>query len=150
MYHAVAHQAGFISKSGRGDKVTSNVLRQLVCKVMDKYPHIHMEDGLSVIQWLEKRQTILDPSEWVGDLELHLLAIGLKRDIAVITSMGNGISTYARRYPCWAKPTQKMRGDIFISLACDNLFKWWQAAVPSPLLLIFNGFNHYDSTLFLL
>jgi len=63
MYHAVAHQAGFISKSSRGDKVTSNVLEQLVSKMMDECPHVRMEDGLSVIQWLEKRQTILDEEE---------------------------------------------------------------------------------------
>ena len=147
MYHAVAHQAGFINRSSRGDKVINNVLRQLVSKMMDECPHVRMEDGLSVIQWLEKRQTILDPSEWGGDLELRLLAIGLNRDIAVITIVDNGKSTYARRYPCEAKPTQKMRGGIFTPLACDNLFKWWQEAVPSPLLLIYNGFNHYDSTL---
>jgi len=83
---------------------------------MGKYPHIRMEDELSVIQWLEKRQTILDPSEWGGDLELCLLAIGLKQDIAVITSMK---SIYARRYPCEAKPTQ-MSGGIFIPLVYDN------------------------------
>ena len=147
MYHAVAHQADFISKSSRGDKFTSNLLRQLVCKMMDECPHVRKEDGLSMIQWLEKRQTVLDPSEWGGDLELRLLAIGLKRDIAVITSVDNGKGTYyARRYPCEPKPSQKMRGGIFIPLTCNELFKWWQVAVPSPLVLIFNGFNHYDST----
>ena len=124
MYHAVAHQAGFLSKYSRGDKFTSNLLRQLVCKMMDECPHVRKEDGLSMIQWLEKRQTVLDPSEWEGDLELCLLAIGLKRDIAVITSVDNGKGTYARRYPCEPKPSQKMRGGIFIPLTCHELFKW--------------------------
>ena len=100
-----------------------------------------------MIQWLEKKQSVFDPSEWGGDLELRLLAIGLKRDIAVITSVQKGESSFARRFPCEAKLSQKMRGGIFIPLTCYELFEWWQVTVPSPLLLIYNGFNHYDSTL---
>jgi len=87
---------GFISKSSRGDRGTNNLLRQIVQKMMNECPHVCMEDGLSFIQWLEKKQTVLDPSEWGGNLELHLLAIGLKRDIVVITSVDNGESSYAR------------------------------------------------------
>ena len=84
LYHAVAHQAGFIPKSSRGDRVTSNFLRQTVSKIMDEFPHVRMEDGLSHIHWLEKKQAVLDPSEWGGDLEFCLPAIGLKRDIVMI------------------------------------------------------------------
>jgi len=36
MHHAVAHQAGFISKSSRGDRATSNLLRKIVWKMMDE------------------------------------------------------------------------------------------------------------------
>ena len=147
LYHAVAHQAGFIPKSSRGDRVTSNLLRQLVYKMMDECPHVRTEDGLSFIQWLERKQAILDPSEWGGDLELRLLAIGLKRDIIVITSVDNSESSYAKRFPCEPEPSQKMRGGIFIPLSCNDLCSWWQCTMPSPLLLIFNGYNHYDSTL---
>ena len=50
-----------------------------------EYPAVRLEDGLSTTQWLQKKQTILDPAEWGGDLELCLLAIGLKRNIMVIT-----------------------------------------------------------------
>lgn len=64
----------------------------------------------------------------------------------MITSVDNGGSSYARRFPCEVKPSQKMRGGIFIPLTCDELCRWWQLAIPSPLLLIFNGYNHYDST----
>ena len=46
---------------------------------MTDYPAIQLEDGLSVIQWLETKQGVLDPTEWAGDLEIRLLAIGLKR-----------------------------------------------------------------------
>ena len=58
-YHAVAHQAGFIPKSSRGDRVTSNLLRQMVRK-MDECPYVCMEDGLLLIQWLERKETVLD------------------------------------------------------------------------------------------
>jgi len=85
LYHAVAHQAGFIPKSSRDDRVTSNLLRQLFCKMMDEHPNVCMEDGLSYLQWLERKQSVMNPSKWGGDLELRLLAIGLKRDIVVIT-----------------------------------------------------------------
>ena len=39
-------QVLFVSLS-RGDKVTSNLLRQIVCKMMDECLHVCMEDGLS-------------------------------------------------------------------------------------------------------
>lgn len=70
----LAHQAGFICKSSRGDHVTSNLLRQLVWKMMNECPHVCIEDGLSFVQWQEKKQTVLNPTEWGGDLELRLLA----------------------------------------------------------------------------
>lgn len=57
------------------------------------------------------------------------------------------VRSYARRYPCKAKPEQKMRGGIFISLTSDEFCRWWQETVPSPLLILFNGRNHYDSVL---
>ena len=53
--------------------------------MMDAFPHVCLEYGLSVIQWLEKKQ-----NAWGGDLELHLLTIGLKRDIVVIPSVNCG------------------------------------------------------------
>ena len=147
LYHAVAHQAGFIPKSSRGDRVTSNLLRQLVLKMMEKHPHVCMEDGLSSLQSLERKLAVTNPSEWGGDLELRLLAIGLKRDIVVVTSVDNREGSYARQFPCAPTPSQKMRGGIFIPLSCDELCSWWQCTAPSPLLLLFNGCNHYDSTL---
>ena len=65
---------------------------------MDECPHVRMEDGLKgKLLWILQNGG--------GDLELHLLAIGLKRDIAVVTALENG-STYARKYPCKAKPEQ--------------------------------------------
>ena len=61
LYHAVAHQAGFIPKSSRSDRVTSNFLRQMVSKTMDEFRHVRMEDGLSLIHWLEKSKLFWIP-----------------------------------------------------------------------------------------
>ena len=114
---------------------------------MNECPHVCLEDGLSFIQLLERKQTILDPSEWGGDLELSLLDIRLKRDIVVITSVDNSESSYAKRFPCEPEPSQKIRGGVFIPLSCNDLCGLWQCTIPSPLLLIFNGYNHYAFTL---
>ena len=56
----------------------------------------------------------MNPSEWGGNLEVHLLAIGLKQDIVVIITVDHGEGNYAKRYPCALKPSQKMRECIFI------------------------------------
>ena len=47
LYHTIAHQVVFIPPSSRGDRVTSNVLRQLVCKMIYECPHVCMQDWLS-------------------------------------------------------------------------------------------------------
>ena len=47
LYYTVAHQAGFIPKSSRGDRVSSILLRQMVHKIMDKYPHVLMEETVA-------------------------------------------------------------------------------------------------------
>ena len=76
----------------------SNYLRHLVVKTMTEHPDVCLEDGLSMTQWLEKKQKNLNLSEWGGDLEVCLLAIALHRDIVVLTSGTDG--SYARRFPC--------------------------------------------------
>ena len=114
--HAVTHQAGFISKSSRGDKNISRQLHQLTVSMMVKYPDVCAEDGLTSTQWLQKKIVVQDPTEWGGDLELCLLVVGLKRDIVVITASDNCSCCYARRFPCQPPPIPKMRGGIFIPL----------------------------------
>ena len=54
--------------------------------------------------------TILQPSEWGGDLELRLLAIGIQRDIILVTSDGFD-SRLVSHHP----------GGIFISQTCNEL-----------------------------
>jgi len=142
----VAHQAGFISKNSRGDATISSQLRQLALNMMTKHPAVHVEDGLTTVQWLQKKMTILEPSEWGGDLELRLLAIGIQRDIVVVTS-DSFDCCYARRFPCQTPPLPKMKGGIFIPLTSDELCQQWNSMKPTPLLLMYNGHNHYNSTL---
>jgi len=48
LYHSVAQQAGFITKTSCGDKVVSNHLRQVVYKMMNEHPCVRLEEGLSV------------------------------------------------------------------------------------------------------
>lgn len=110
LYHSVAHQAGLINKCSRGDRNISGSLHQLTLNMMISYPEVRAEDGLTKIQWLQKKMTVLDSAEWGGDLEVRLLAIGMKRDIVVITTASNGCSCYARKFPCQPPPLPKMRG----------------------------------------
>ena len=97
-----------------------------------------------IIQWLQKQQAILDPAEWGSDLELRLLAIGLKGDIMVITEVHDG-STYVRHFPSKPLPIPKMRGGNFIS--SNKLCSQWASLNPTPLLVVYNGHSHYDSNL---
>jgi len=46
---------------------------------------------------VKKRQDVLNNNCWGDDLDVRLMAIGLKRVIVVITALLDG-STYARRY----------------------------------------------------
>ena len=145
LFHAIAHQAGFIEQTSQGNPIISNHLRFLVVKTMTEHPDVRLEDGLSVTQWSERKQKILNVSEWGGDLEIRLLAIALHRDIVVLTCDTDG--SYGRRFPCKLPPLPKMRGGVFIPITSDELCNQWQSASPSPLLIIFNGSNHYNSTI---
>jgi len=146
LYHAVAHQAGFISSSCKGDETISLYLRKVAVDTMSKYPSVRSEDGLSELQWIQRKLDIRKPHIWGGDLELRLLAIGLQRDIVVITTATNGC-TFARKFPSQPPPIHKMAGGIFVPLNAEMLCNQWKHWKPTPLLLIFNGINHYDSTL---
>jgi len=84
MYHAVADQAGFIHKSSRGDKVTSNFLRKVARKMMDEFLNVQNKDGLSMIQWLEKNKLFWIPGRGLrASFASHWAEtryIGLKQD----------------------------------------------------------------------
>ena len=122
LYHAVAHQAGFVDGSSRGCRIIGGHLRQMVVKAMSDYPAVRLEDGLSTTQWLKRQQPIVNPAEWGGNLEVRLLAIGLKRDIVVLTDASNS-ATYTRRFPCRPPPIPKMTGGIFIPVFTEELCK---------------------------
>ena len=76
-------------------------------------------------------------------------AIGLQRDIVVVTAATNG-STFARKYPSQPPPVEKISGGIFIPMSTEILCNQWQQWKPTPLLIVFNDINHYDSTLCIL
>ena len=144
LYHVVSHQAGLISITCQGDEKISMHLRKIAQDVMGKHPAVRLESTLSKLEWLKKQQEIITSNTWGGDVEIRLLAIGLHRDIAVITAASNG-STFARTYPSVSPPIEKIKGGLFNPLSSEQLCKEWHSQKPTPLLL-FNGNNHYDST----
>ena len=114
---------------------------------MWKYPGVCKESGLTVVQWLQKCQEIPLTTTWGGDIELRLLAIGMQRDIVVLTATSDQTCTFARKFVCTPPPVMpKMRGGIFIPLTTDELCNQWSTVNPRPLLIIYNGQNHYNST----
>ena len=54
--------------------------------------------------------------------------------------------TYARKFPADTPPAPKIRGGIFSPLTAGELCEQWNRWNPSPLLIIYNGHSHYDST----
>ena len=146
LYHSIAHQAGLVSQSSKGDEHVSQQLRKVAQSMMWKHPDVRKESGLTVIQWLQKRQEILETNTWGGDTELRLLAIGIQRDIVVVTAPTNQNCTFARKFVCQPPPLPKMRGGFFVPLTTNELCSQWSTMKPPPLLIIYNGQNHYDST----
>ena len=62
--------------------------------IIGMYPDVHKESGLNVIQWLQKCQEIPLTTTWGGDIELCLLAIGMQRDLVVLTATSNQTCTF--------------------------------------------------------
>ena len=58
MYHTVAHQAELIPANCKGNSDISMALRRVALVMMYKYPQVCQEDGLSMLQWLEKQLDI--------------------------------------------------------------------------------------------
>jgi len=127
LYHSVAHQAGLIKQNSLGDILVGKRLRTLALYCMRKYPI-----GTTQLQWEAKKSHILQSTEWGGDIEVRLLAIGRGREIVVLTGHGN-IFTYARKFPCQPPPVPKMRGGIFIPIEVTELCVQWNNYKPLPL-----------------
>ena len=98
LYHATAHQAGLIASSSTGDEAVNNHLRRLTLLTMLNYHVIQLESSLSNQDWQAKQQQVLTTSEWGGDIEFQLMAVGLKKDILVITDSSVG-NVFARKFP---------------------------------------------------
>ena len=112
---------------------------------MQKYPDVYIEDGTTQLQWEGKKIRIFQSTEWGGDLKVCLLAIGIGRDIVVVTGSGDTF-TSAQKFPCHPPPVPKMRGGMYIP---TELSAQWKNYKQSPLLITHNGINHYDSTFFI-
>jgi len=130
-----------------GDNSITSQLRTLALICTQKYPGVRLEDGTKLQQWEQKKLQIFHQGGWGGDLEVQLLAIGLSREIIVITGSRNKF-TFARRFPFHPPLIPKMRGGIFIPMNVAKLLEQWKSYNPFPLLIIYNGINHYDSTIF--
>ena len=113
---------------------------------MHKYPDVRLEEGITLAQWEKKKANILQPNEWGGDLEVRLLAIATGQDVIVVTESVNNF-IYARRFPSCPPPAPKMRGGIFIPMEIAELLSQWEQYEPKPLLILYNGINHFDSTI---
>ena len=139
LYHAVAHQAKLITTFSTGDEVVSMHLRRLTLLTMLNYPAVQLEGSLSRRAWLEKQQQVLNKNEWGGDVELRLMAIGLKQNIIVIT---DSVNVFARKFP----KDPKLKGGVFIPLTSSELYANTSLA-KECLIIVYNGSNHYYSTL---
>lgn len=146
LYHSIAHQAGFIRFDCHGDTSVAQQLRGSALHCMEKYPDVRLEEGITLAQWNKKKANIMQPKEWGGDLEVRLLAIGIGQDVIVITESDNEF-THARKFPSCPPPVPKMRGGIFIPIEITELLNQWEQYKPRPLLILYNGINHYDSTI---
>ncbi|XP_065895687.1 deubiquitinase OTUD6B-like [Dysidea avara] len=147
LYHAIAHQAGLIASSSTGDEVVSNHLRQLTLLAMLNYPAIQLECSLSDQDWQAKRLQVLTTCEWGGDIELRLMAVGLKRDIIVVTDSNLG-NVFARKVPHQPPTVPKMKGGIFIPVTSDEPCTSDQSTqIQNCFIIVYNGSNHYNSTL---
>jgi len=103
LYHAIAHQAGLITASSSGDELVSGHLRHLAFLTMLNFPAVQLETTMPQEEWLQKQKEILIPTRWGGDLEVRLLAIGLKRNITVIADPKSG-SVFGQYFPCTPPP----------------------------------------------
>ena len=71
------------------------------------------------------------------------MAIGLKRDIIVITDSTTG-SVFGWRFPKEIPPVKKMKGGVFEPLTLQDLYTNKNG---NSLYVIYNDRNHYDSTI---
>ena len=145
LYHDIAHQAGLIPSSIDGDEEVCRHLRHLAFLTMLNYPTIQSEGSLSQADWMNKQQRVLQNNKWGGDLEIRLMAIGLKKEVTVITDSTVG-NAFAWKYPYQPPPVSKMKGGLFTPLTCDELCAQYDL-LPShdSLIILYNGCNLYQT-----
>ena len=104
---------------------------------MLNYPGIQLECSLSDQQNRSKCDIECD-SKWGGDIELRLMAVGLKKDILVITDSSVG-NVFARRFLYHPPPVPKMKGGVFIPLSSDELCSEHSTQLQNSLIVVYNG-----------
>ena len=118
--------------------------------MMERYPEVCEEAGLTLEQWKDKTNNILKNSHWGGELETRLLALGLGIDILVLTYDQESQTVNVRLFPPQPRPVPKMNSGICQSITLDELYsRWWERCGHTytfgPLVILHNGKDHYDS-----
>ena len=75
------------------------------------------------------------------DLDIRLLALGFKSAIVVITAKEQ---IYARFFPCICPAS--MHCGVFDNIPINDLIPGWISNMLKPLVIFFNGIDHYNST----
>ena len=150
LYHAISHQGGLIGYDEQGRADTSFQLRLLAVEMMIQYPEVRDEKGLSLEQWEERKIKTLDPAFWGGEVETRLLAIGLGVDILVLSTNQERQAENARLFPHQPPPVPKMNYCNYQTITLDELYsRWWEKRGRTylfrPLVILYNGRDHYDS-----
>lgn len=99
---------------------------------------------MSQEEWLQKRKEIVIPTNWGGDLHVRLMAVGLKKNITVITDYESG-SVFGRYFHSTPPPIPKMKGGVFKPSTYGDIYRTKYCS-PGTLFIIYNGCNHYDYT----
>lgn len=136
-------QAGYIEYSSHGDNFVGDVGFNSYVEV-SRCKNRRWTITASVGT---KKLCILQPSEWGGESEVRLLVIGIGRENCCHHWI-RGFIHMCMKISMSPSSSSKMRGGIFIPIDITELLSQWKQYKPSPLLIVYNGMNHYDSTSF--
>lgn len=150
MYNAVAHQLGKIGRYETGNQAVSDELRQLTARMARQHPEVRLEDGILYQdgkEW-ERRIAEMEGTGWASEIELRLLAIGLKRDIIVLVTKASQLTGQFRKVShLLPEFTGGMELGTSMFLSKDDVCSHWIGSTERPLIILMNGVDHYDSTI---
>ena len=108
---------------------------------MEAYPQVQLEYTVDDKQWEQHKEKILERETWGSHLDVQLLALGLKKDIIVITAKEQ---CYIRFFLCICPAS--MHCGIFNMSPVNDMIWGWILNMLKPLVILFNGMDHYHST----